>query len=109
MRRTRTVAATLCVVLGLSACGQKAVPVLTRAAVDGDLRIHELSSRVFGNRRAIRVLVPQGYDAPENRARRYPVLYLNDGQNLFDRATATCDHRAWARRLPGALQFLYSQ
>lgn len=36
----------------------------------------------------LRIWLPPGYDAPENSTRQYPVLYLNDGQNLFDRATA---------------------
>ena len=35
----------------------------------------------------LRVWLPPGYDEPGN-GQRYPVLYLNDGQNLFDRATA---------------------
>jgi predicted alpha/beta superfamily hydrolase len=63
--------------------------------VVGDLRLHELTSRVFENRRTLRVLVPRGYDAPENRDRRYPVLYLNDGQNLFDSATSTFNPMEW--------------
>lgn len=36
----------------------------------------------------LRVWAPPGYDDAENAGRRYPVLYLNDGQNLFDPATA---------------------
>ena len=36
----------------------------------------------------LRVWLPPEYDAAPNSDRRYPVLYLNDGQNLFDRATA---------------------
>jgi predicted alpha/beta superfamily hydrolase len=36
----------------------------------------------------LRVWLPPRYDAPGNASGRYPVLYLNDGQNLFDRATA---------------------
>ena len=36
----------------------------------------------------LRVWLPPRYDAPDNTSRHYPVLYLNDGQNLFDRATA---------------------
>jgi len=36
----------------------------------------------------LRVWLPPRYDAAENSDRHYPVLYLNDGQNLFDRATA---------------------
>ena len=39
------------------------------------------TSRVFGNTRSVRVLVPAGYDAPAQRTRRYPALYLNDGQH----------------------------
>ena len=54
----------------------------------GQLRFHDLTSRVFGNTRKLRVWLPPGYDAPENQGRRYPVFYLNDGQNLFDPATA---------------------
>ncbi|HEV8048918.1 MAG TPA: alpha/beta hydrolase-fold protein [Terriglobales bacterium] len=57
-------------------------------SVTGDLRLHEFHSRVFRNTRMLRVWLPPRYDAPGNAARRYPVLYLNDGQNLFDRATA---------------------
>jgi predicted alpha/beta superfamily hydrolase len=57
-------------------------------SVVGDLRLHEFSSRVFGNTRWVRVWLPPGYDEAENKDRHYPVFYLNDGQNLFDRATA---------------------
>ena len=52
----------------------------------GELRLHQLRSRIFRNTRLVRVWLPPGYEA---RGRsRYPVLYLNDGQNLFDPATA---------------------
>jgi len=57
-------------------------------SVTGDLRLHEFRSRVFRNTRMLRVWLPPRYDAPDNGSRLYPVLYLNDGQNLFDRATA---------------------
>ena len=57
-------------------------------SVTGDLRLHEFRSRVFRNTRMLRVWLPPRYDAPENSARLYPVLYLNDGQNLFDRTIA---------------------
>ena len=36
----------------------------------------------------LRVWLPPEYSAPENQGRHYPVFYLNDGQNLFDPATA---------------------
>jgi len=52
----------------------------------GNLWMHELRSRIFGNTRLLRVWLPSEYDGWG--AIRYPVLYLNDGQNLFDPATA---------------------
>jgi enterochelin esterase-like enzyme len=57
-------------------------------SVVGDLRLHEFPSRIFHNKRLLRVWLPPGYDLPENSGRRYPVFYLNDGQNLFDHATS---------------------
>ena len=54
----------------------------------GDLRLHEFRSRIFKNTRFLRVWLPPGYDDAENANRRYPVLYLNDGQNLFESSTA---------------------
>src|SRR5271170_549968 len=54
----------------------------------GDLRLHEFRSRVFRNTRFLRVWLPPGYDDAENSGRHYPVLYLNDGQNLFESSTS---------------------
>jgi predicted alpha/beta superfamily hydrolase len=52
------------------------------------LRLHEFKSRTFRNTRFLRVWLPPGYDDAENEGRRYPVLYLNDGQNLFESVSA---------------------
>jgi predicted alpha/beta superfamily hydrolase len=38
--------------------------------------------------RHVSVWLPPGYALPENASRRYPVLYMHDGQNAFDPATA---------------------
>jgi enterochelin esterase-like enzyme len=65
------------------ASGSDASPYLT-----GELHLHEFESRIFRNTRMLRVWLPAGYSAPENQSRYYPVFYLNDGQNLFDPATA---------------------
>ncbi|HEY0368073.1 MAG TPA: alpha/beta hydrolase-fold protein [Chthoniobacterales bacterium] len=43
-------------------------------------------SRILGNRRDVLVYLPPGYRRA--RSRRFPVLYLHDGQNVFDAATA---------------------
>ena len=40
--------------------------------------------------RAVRILLPVNYH--REPARRYPVIYLPDGQNLFDEETATYGH-----------------
>ena len=58
------------------------------SSVTGDLRIHEFTSDIFRNTRTLRVWLPPRYGAAENEQRRYPVLYLNDGQNLFDNSTS---------------------
>lgn len=59
-----------------------------KSTVVGDLRLHEFSSRIFHNKRLLRVWLPPGYDLPENAGQHYPVFYLNDGQNLFEQATS---------------------
>jgi predicted alpha/beta superfamily hydrolase len=64
-------------------------------AVQGTLRFETFTSKVFGNTRTLRVLLPPSYDAPSYRTRVYPVLYLNDGQNLFDPATSTFTGLEW--------------
>ena len=62
--------------------------VIRAESATGDLRLHEFRSRIFRNTRFLRVWLPPAYDAAENRDRRYPVLYLNDGQNLFEASTS---------------------
>jgi predicted alpha/beta superfamily hydrolase len=54
----------------------------------GDLRLHRFRSRIFRNVRILRVWLPPGYDDTANSGRYYPVLYLNDGQNLFESSTS---------------------
>jgi len=53
---------------------------------NANLHFLELRSRIFRNTRLLRVWLPPCYD--QSRATPYPVLYLNDGQNLFEPATA---------------------
>ncbi|HXI13400.1 MAG TPA: alpha/beta hydrolase-fold protein [Thermoanaerobaculia bacterium] len=43
-------------------------------------------SHILSTDRAIRVYLPPGYDG--RKKQRYPVLYMNDGQNLFESRTA---------------------
>ncbi len=57
-----------------------------RAKDEGRLRLHtRFPTSYLSTPRNIVVYVPPGYDASTSR---YPVFYLQDGQNLFDPATA---------------------
>lgn len=69
--------------------GAEEVSEMIRAGgATGDLRLHKIASRIFRNERFLRVWLPPGYDEAQNKARHYPVLYLNDGQNLFESSTS---------------------
>jgi predicted alpha/beta superfamily hydrolase len=53
----------------------------------GNIQRHKgFASRTLGNRRDVLVYLPPGYRRFTRR--HYPVLYLQDGQNVFDAATA---------------------
>jgi predicted alpha/beta superfamily hydrolase len=47
--------------------------------------LKKLPSPQLGNQRDLVVYLPPSYEVSD---RRYPVLYMHDGQNLFDRATS---------------------
>lgn len=68
---------------------------IPHCSVVGDLEIRPFSSKVFQNTRMLRVWLPPGYNSPEHRSQRYPVLYLNDGQNLFDACTSIFNPQEW--------------
>lgn len=58
-----------------------------RITISGELRLHKkLPSMILGNERDVAVWLPPGYD--DDEAARYPVLYMHDGQNLFNAAAA---------------------
>src|ERR1700757_2997344 len=53
----------------------------------GNIKRHRaFQSKVLGNRRDVLVYLPPGYWRFSSR--RYPVLYMQDGQNVFDAATS---------------------
>ena len=61
---------------------------------DGQLRRHEkFRSKFLRNQRSLVVYLPPGYD--EQPQRRFPVLYLHDGQNLFDGSTSFIQGQDW--------------
>jgi predicted alpha/beta superfamily hydrolase len=61
------------------------------------LRLHRAFSSVYlPDKRDIIVYVPPGYDKHPDRT--YPVLYLQDGQNLFDPRTSFIPGQTWEVR-----------
>jgi predicted alpha/beta superfamily hydrolase len=59
----------------------------------GNFRVHpQFQSQFLQDRRDLIVYLPPQYG--ERPGERYPVLYMHDGQNLFDAATAFA-HQEW--------------
>lgn len=62
-------------------------------SLTGDIRTHKLfHSQFLTNDRDVIVYLPPSYDSSNAR---YPVIYLNDGQNLFDGATSFIAGKEW--------------
>jgi predicted alpha/beta superfamily hydrolase len=59
-----------------------------KPTVTGHLDVFPIVSATFHNTRNLRVWLPPGYDDPANATKKYPVLYLLDGDSLFDACTA---------------------
>ncbi len=53
----------------------------------------QFHSRFLRTDHDVLVYLPRGYDTDQNR--RYPVLYLHDGQNIFDGATSYIPGQEW--------------
>jgi predicted alpha/beta superfamily hydrolase len=50
------------------------------------VKVNNFSSPQLGDTRTLRIFLPPSYSL--NPMKRYPVLYMHDGQNLFEAATA---------------------
>jgi predicted alpha/beta superfamily hydrolase len=60
---------------------------MAKHTLTGNIKRHRaFPSDVLGNRRDVLVYLPPGYQRFGRQ--RYPVLYLHDGQNVFDAATS---------------------
>lgn len=58
-----------------------------KSTATGNIKTHVgFHSTLLNNERTLAVYLPPGYD--QNPDQRYPVLYMQDGQNLFDTATS---------------------
>ena len=54
----------------------------------GDLRVEYLQSKMYSRSVTLRVWLPAGYADQSNDKKKYPTLYMLDGQNAFDECTA---------------------
>jgi len=60
---------------------------MPKHTLTGTIRRHRgFPSKILGNRRDVLVWLPRGYSRFSRK--RHPVLYLQDGQNVFDAATS---------------------
>jgi predicted alpha/beta superfamily hydrolase len=74
-----------------------AVETVDEATPHPRLRLHrQFTSIYLADARDLIVYLPPGYD--EEPERTYPVLYLHDGQNLFDGRTSFVYGRTWQVR-----------
>ena len=82
-----TLLATFIVALSATAASMAAEPARPATAGPG---VHVLAQRLampgLGRERTLRLYLPPSYDTAP--ARRYPVIYMHDAQNLFDDATS---------------------
>jgi predicted alpha/beta superfamily hydrolase len=84
--------------LSVFACAQSdksATSSQCTSTATGDLEIRDFHSVIFHNTRKLRILLPPGYRDQKNANTNYPVLYLNDGQNLFDVCTSMFGPKEW--------------
>lgn len=82
--------------------------ILPLPTTTGDVRaLGEFEIPLLDRKRQVHVYLPPGYEADSTR--RYPVMYMYDGQNLFDAATSfsgewqvdeTCERLIRAGKLP---------
>jgi predicted alpha/beta superfamily hydrolase len=54
-----------------------------------------LCSTALDNCRGMAAYLPRGYHAPDNAGRRYPVVFMHDGQNVFDDHDCCFGHTGW--------------
>lgn len=72
-------------VASLQACGSG-----SESCVEGNLAVHEDFPSRYAESRTLRVWTPENYDPSV----KYDVIYMHDGQNLFD-STITWNNQEW--------------
>lgn len=65
-----------------------AIPVEALQITGNHQLIKSFPSTILGNSRDLIVLLPRSYSHPGSAQKRYPVLYMHDGNNLYDPSLA---------------------
>lgn len=85
----KIVIACCCFVLFISCDSEQKIPSVLKVA-SGRVERIEFFSQYFQEARNVDVWIPDGY----RKDRQYPVVYMHDGQMLFD-STQTWNHQEW--------------
>ena len=59
------------------------------------INLPQACSAVLGDCREVTAYLPAGYDLPDNAQRTYPVMFMHDGQNIWDDHTCCFGHTGW--------------
>jgi predicted alpha/beta superfamily hydrolase len=59
------------------------------------VNLDQACSTALGNCRNVTAYLPAGYDALENEKTTYPVLFMHDGQNVWDDHDCCFGHTGW--------------
>lgn len=59
------------------------------------VRLERACSTALGNCREVTAYLPPGYTSPDTGERTYPVLFMHDGQNLWDDHDCCFGHTGW--------------
>jgi enterochelin esterase-like enzyme len=65
-----------------------------KSTATGELHIEHFEGTILPGPHTLRVWLPPGYSDSANAQRRYPVLYMLDGQNMFDGCPGM-NHEEW--------------
>jgi predicted alpha/beta superfamily hydrolase len=91
---TSTVLAVSMMLTTYGSAPQGGQPVGRFASLSGNIeKISNFESKVLGNKRGLIVYLPPQYEAEPNR--KFPVLYMHDGQNIFDGMTSYIPNQEW--------------
>ncbi|GIW22165.1 MAG: hypothetical protein KatS3mg068_1172 [Candidatus Sericytochromatia bacterium] len=64
----------------------KVLSLNNKSTTTGDIRYHTIkTTKLKSGQREIVIYLPPSYNSNNNK--RYPVLYMHDGQNIFDKYT----------------------